>query len=78
MRDVRGLLTMHSVDRGPRTTRLMVMLWAFCSQELFEDNYDMLLGIFNPEGWLETTYLDDDFRIGRDDKNNVFILQRKS
>jgi len=46
-------------------------------QELFEDNYDMLLEIFNPEGWLETTYVDADFRIGRDNKENIFILQRK-
>ncbi|KAK3024941.1 hypothetical protein RJ639_042945 [Escallonia herrerae] len=43
---------------------------------LFRKNYDLLLGIFNPEGWLEITYVDDSLRIGRDDKGNIFILER--
>ncbi|GLT44038.1 hypothetical protein SLA2020_179560 [Shorea laevis] len=43
---------------------------------MFKKNYDLLLAIFNPEGWLEITYIDDDMRIGRDDKGNTFILER--
>ncbi|EXB76037.1 putative plastid-lipid-associated protein 7 [Morus notabilis] len=43
---------------------------------VFRKNYDLLLGIFNPEGWLEITYVDDTMRIGRDDKGNIFILER--
>lgn len=43
---------------------------------LFKKNYDLLLGIFNPEGWMEITYVDDTMRIGRDDKGNIFILER--
>ncbi|KAJ3700429.1 hypothetical protein LUZ61_004134 [Rhynchospora tenuis] len=43
---------------------------------LFEKNYDLLLNIFNPEGWLEITYVDESFRIGRDDKGNIFVLER--
>ncbi|KAK8644512.1 hypothetical protein V6N13_123818 [Hibiscus sabdariffa] len=43
---------------------------------VFRKNYDILLGIFNPEGWLEITYVDDTMRIGRDDKGNLFILER--
>ncbi|GMI99376.1 hypothetical protein HRI_003606900 [Hibiscus trionum] len=43
---------------------------------VFRKNYDILLGIFNPDGWLEITYVDDTMRIGRDDKGNLFILQR--
>ncbi|XP_030461994.2 fibrillin-5, chloroplastic isoform X1 [Syzygium oleosum] len=43
---------------------------------VFRQNYDLLLRIFNPEGWLEITYVDDTMRIGRDDKGNVFILER--
>ncbi|KAF4357215.1 hypothetical protein F8388_017427 [Cannabis sativa] len=43
---------------------------------MFRKNYDLLLGIFNPEGWLEITYVDDILRIGRDDKGNIFILER--
>ncbi|XP_061345384.1 fibrillin-5, chloroplastic isoform X2 [Gastrolobium bilobum] len=43
---------------------------------LFRKNYDLLLGIFNPEGWLEITYVDDNMRIGRDDKGNIFVQER--
>jgi hypothetical protein len=39
-------------------------------------NYELLLSIFNPEGWLDTTYVDDQHRVGRDDKGNVFVLER--
>ncbi|XAR62324.1 hypothetical protein NMG60_11017047 [Bertholletia excelsa] len=43
---------------------------------MFRKNYDLLLSIFNPEGWLEITYVDETLRIGRDDKGNIFILER--
>ncbi|KAM0901099.1 hypothetical protein ACQ4PT_020199 [Festuca glaucescens] len=43
---------------------------------IFQKNYDMLLAIFNPEGWLEITYVDDSLRIGRDDKANIFVLEK--
>lgn len=43
---------------------------------VFRKNYDLLLAIFNPEGWLDITYVDDTMRIGRDDKGNIFILER--
>lgn len=45
-------------------------------EQLFRKNYDLLLAIFNPEGWLDITYLDGDLRIGRDDKDNVFVLEK--
>jgi hypothetical protein len=45
-------------------------------QQLFEQNYDLLLSIFNPEGWLDITYIDEQHRIGRNDKGHVFYLQR--
>ncbi|KAL5705614.1 Fibrillin protein 5 [Ranunculus cassubicifolius] len=43
---------------------------------VFQKNYDILLGIFNPDGWLEISYVDESIRIGRDDKGNIFILER--
>lgn len=43
---------------------------------MFQKNYDILLRIFNPDGWLEITYVDETLRIGRDDKGNIFILER--
>lgn len=45
-------------------------------RQLFEKNYNLLLQIFNPEGWLEITYVDEAIRIGRDDKGNIFVLER--
>ncbi|WRX10143.1 Plastid lipid-associated protein/fibrillin conserved domain - like 5 [Theobroma cacao] len=38
--------------------------------------YDLLLSIFNPEGWLEISFVDDTMMIGRDDKGNTFVLER--
>lgn len=43
---------------------------------LFRKNYDMLLGIFNPEGWLEITFIDSTLRVGRDDKGNIFLVEK--
>ena len=46
-------------------------------RDIFQENYDLLLAIFDPSGWLETTYLDPNgLRVGRDDKGNVFVLER--
>lgn len=45
-------------------------------RQLFEKNYELLLSIFNPEGWLDITYVDSQLRIGRDDKGNLFVLER--
>lgn len=47
-------------------------------QRLFEKNYDLLLSIFNPEGWLDITYVDATHRVGRDDKGNIFYLVRSN
>lgn len=55
---------------------------AICAQvpdqlrQLFEKNYELLLSIFNPEGWLDITYVDSELRVGRDDKGNLFVLER--
>lgn len=45
-------------------------------QAIFQQNYALLLSIFNPDGWLDITYVDDQMRVGRDDKGNVFVLER--
>ena len=45
-------------------------------QKLFQKNYDLLLSIFNPDGWLDITYVDNAVRVGRDSKGNVFYLER--
>lgn len=40
------------------------------------------LGWFNdgkgPEGWLDTTYLDADLRLGRGDKGSTFVTVRRA
>ncbi|KXZ56946.1 hypothetical protein GPECTOR_1g853 [Gonium pectorale] len=51
-------------------------------QKIFEANLPLLLSIFNPEGHLDITYLDAQpagpgaWRVGRDNKGNVFLLER--
>jgi len=51
---------------------------------VFEGVLPLLLDVFDPEGWLDITYIDagspdgshPGFRLGRDDKGNVFALRR--
>jgi PAP_fibrillin len=45
-------------------------------EELLGDNIALLSQIFDPTGHLDITYLDDDLRIGRDDKGEIFVLER--
>lgn len=45
-------------------------------QTIFEKNLDLLLSVFNPEGHLDITYLDANTRVGRDNKGNVFLVER--
>ena len=35
-----------------------------------------LVGKGPPEGWLQTTYMDDEIRVGRVDKGSVFVAKR--
>lgn len=34
------------------------------------------LGSIKPRGWVQTTYLDEDFRVGRGDKGSIFVAAR--
>ncbi|XP_010546371.1 PREDICTED: probable plastid-lipid-associated protein 7, chloroplastic [Tarenaya hassleriana] len=43
---------------------------------MFRQNYDLLLGVFNPEGRFEILYLDGDLQIGREEKGNIIVLKR--
>ncbi|RXH75790.1 hypothetical protein DVH24_039489 [Malus domestica] len=85
--DVRGLnlfngrLTIEASFKKASNSRVDInydnsMITPSQLMSVFRKNYDILLGIFNPEGWLEITYVDDTLRIGRDDKGNIFILER--
>ncbi|KAF8048160.1 hypothetical protein N665_2636s0002 [Sinapis alba] len=43
---------------------------------IFKKNMNLLLGIFNPEGLFEISYLDEELQVGRDGKGNVFVLEK--
>mmetsp|Transcript_1759 Transcript_1759/g.5350 ORF Transcript_1759/g.5350 Transcript_1759/m.5350 type:complete len:261 (+) Transcript_1759:102-884(+) len=45
-------------------------------QKLLGNNINLLTQIFNPEGHLDITYVDENLRIGRDHKEEVFVLVR--
>ncbi|CAK0761420.1 hypothetical protein CVIRNUC_002858 [Coccomyxa viridis] len=77
----RGSLTIEAKYKPVSPCRVSItlekaMLVPQQFQKLFEKNYDLLLSIFNPEGWLDITYVDAEHRIGRDDKGNIFVLER--
>lgn len=46
-------------------------------KKLLGKNEKLLTKIFNPTGFLDITYIDNELRIGRDDKGQIFILERK-
>lgn len=45
-------------------------------EKLLGQNKALLTRIFNPEGYLDITYVDESMRIGRDNKGHVFVLER--
>jgi PAP_fibrillin len=45
-------------------------------EELLGENIVLLTQIFDPTGHLDITYLDDNLRIGRDEKGHLFVLER--
>lgn len=46
-------------------------------EKMLGENVGLLTQIFDPTGWLDVTYLDDEgYRLGRDDKGHLFVLQK--
>lgn len=45
-------------------------------EKLLGENRALLTKIFNPQGWLDITYVDESIRIGRDNKGHVFVLEK--
>lgn len=45
-------------------------------EKLLGQNKALLTQIFNPEGFLDISYVDKSLRIGRDNKGHVFVLER--
>lgn len=81
LKPINGLLTIEATYTVASPCRVNIkyeksVLEPQQLQALFEKNFDILLSIFNPEGWLELTYVDEDMRIGRDDKGNLFVLEK--
>lgn len=79
---IRGALTVNAAFRVASGSRVDVDFTGSDIEpqglrDIFQENYELLLAIFDPSGWLETTYLDPAaLRVGRDDKGNVFVLER--
>ena len=79
-----GALTLEAAYATLSPTRVGITLTAaslsppaldalFCPPRL-----PLLLAIFNPEGWLDTTFVGGGLRVGRDDKGHVFVLERQA
>jgi len=76
-----GALTVRATYEVVSPTRVAIAfagasLAPSALEALFRANYDLLLSIFNPQGWLDVTYVDEELRIGRDDKGHLFVLER--
>ena len=44
--------------------------------QLLGGEIGILMEVFNPQGWLDVTFVDERYRVGRDDKGNLFVLER--
>eukprot|EP00177_Eucheuma_denticulatum_P006910 GFKZ01012572.1.p1 GENE.GFKZ01012572.1~~GFKZ01012572.1.p1 ORF type:complete len:248 (+),score=36.40 GFKZ01012572.1:408-1151(+) len=78
---VKGTFTIeakYQVESGVRVrvTRKGERLEPDKLEMMLGDNVGLLTDIFNPEGWLEITYIGGGLRIGRDGKGRVFVLER--
>ncbi|XP_020583153.1 probable plastid-lipid-associated protein 7, chloroplastic isoform X2 [Phalaenopsis equestris] len=76
-----GQLTIEASYKIASKTRVIIKLETSSItpkqlMNLFQKNYDLLIDIFNPAGWLDITYVDDSLRIGRNDKGAIFVLER--
>ena len=47
-------------------------------QAVLGEHFNVLLDIFNPEGTLHITYLDSNFRIGRNQHQEIFVLSKET
>jgi len=63
-------------ETGGRSVRLAVEFTDFVLT-VGSWSTEVSLNAVRPQGWVQTTYLDEDFRIGRGDKGSVFITARK-
>lgn len=64
----------------PKRVEVKLQEWnlvpAKMAEILGEKKVGLLLQIFNPEGYLDITYADEDIRVGRDHNGNVFVLEK--
>uniref|UniRef100_A0A061QZ91 Plastid lipid-associated protein/fibrillin conserved domain-containing protein n=1 Tax=Tetraselmis sp. GSL018 TaxID=582737 RepID=A0A061QZ91_9CHLO len=66
----------ENIATGGRSVRLAVEFTDFVLT-VGSWSTEVSLNAVRPQGWVQTTYLDEDFRIGRGDKGSVFITARK-
>jgi len=62
------MVAVKTQDHGLKPEKLAQMLG---------ENVGLLLKIFRPDGTLRITYLDSDLRIGRNDRDQIFVLQKQ-
>lgn len=60
----------------PSTTRVDVVFERFDLRLGDKVVWSQSLAWVKPKGWIETTYLDEELRIGRGDKGSIFVASR--
>lgn len=66
----------NSTRVGVRTKS--VLLEPEVIERILGENKPLLTKVFNPDGYLNITYVDDSLRIGRDGRGHTFVLERFS
>ncbi|GLI65204.1 hypothetical protein VaNZ11_008681 [Volvox africanus] len=67
---------LHGRMDEPSPTRVDVIFTHFELRLGGGNKLTIPLGWIKPKGWIETTYLDEDLRIGRGDKGSIFLASR--
>lgn len=76
-----GTFTLSATYVPVSKTRVEVTLQDTCLQpsalsKMLGENEALLVQIFNPDGYLDITYVDESLRIGRNNKGQLFVLEK--
>lgn len=76
-----GTFTLSATYEPVSKDRVEVTLEDTCLQpsalsKILGENEKLLVQIFNPDGYLDITYIDESLRIGRNNKGQLFVLEK--
>lgn len=75
--NIKGTCRVSDVQQGEEASRVDVEFTGF-ELRVGDWNWFSPLTFVRPKGWVQTTFLDDNLRVGRGDKGSIFVAARTS